>query len=55
VEQLKEKGTYFSPHNAKELSEILKCKDFSAMQSPIYESYEERVTNAAHVLLKILT
>jgi len=55
VEQLKEKGTYFSAHNTTELSEILISKDFSAIQSPIYESYEERVTNAAHVLLKILT
>lgn len=55
VEQLKEKGTYFSAHNATELSEILISRDFSAIPSPIYESYQERVTNAAHVLLKILT
>lgn len=55
VEQLKEKGTYFSPHNDKELSEILISKDFTAIQQPIYESYENRVTHAAYTLLKILT
>jgi glycosyltransferase involved in cell wall biosynthesis len=55
VEQLKEKGTYFSSHNYKELSEILVSKDFSAIPTPIYESYENRVKNAAETLYKILT
>ncbi len=55
VEQLKEKGTYFSPHNDEELSEILVSRDFSAIPTPIYESYEERVGRAARTLLKILT
>jgi len=55
VEQLKETGNYFSPHNYKELSEILVSKDFSKIQTPIYQSYQERVTNAANTLYKILT
>ncbi len=55
VEQLKEKGTYFSAHNAEELGKILISKDFSAIPTPIYKNYEDRVTDAAHVLLKILT
>jgi hypothetical protein len=55
VEQLKEKGTYFSPHNDEELSEILVSRDFSSIPTPIYEPYEERVGRAAKTLLKILT
>jgi len=55
VEQLKEKGTYFSAHNHKELSAILVSKDFSQTPTPIYPQYEERVTAAANTLYKILT
>lgn len=55
VEQLKEKGTYFSAHNYRELSEILISRNFSLIETPIYESYEDRVTNAAENLYKILT
>lgn len=55
VEQLKEKGTYFSAHNYRELSETLISRDFSLIETPIYESYEDRVTNAAQNLYKILT
>ena len=55
VEQLKNKGIYFSPHDDEELSELLISRDFSAIATPIYESYEQRVTRAASTLLGILT
>jgi glycosyltransferase involved in cell wall biosynthesis len=53
IEQLQEKGHYFSPYNAEELSAIIASfpnRDFS---ENIYESYERNLKNAAYELLSI--
>lgn len=55
IEQLKDKGFYFSPHDYEELAAILTQNDFSKIALPIYESYETRVKRAAKTLHKILT
>ncbi|HMK07113.1 MAG TPA: glycosyltransferase family 1 protein [Flavobacterium sp.] len=55
IEQMKDKGYYFSPHDDAKLMQILSENNFKEIQQPIYESYESRVTHAAKTLHKILT
>ncbi len=53
MEQLKDKGTYFDPHNVDELVEILKKYPARDMNVQYYEDYEVRVKEAAESLMKI--
>jgi len=55
IEQLKDKGQYFAPHDSEELAAILSNTNFTDIQLPIYEQYEVRVKRAAKRLIKILT
>ena len=53
IEQLEEKGTYFEPHNVEKLVSILeKCpnRDFSKQ---LYDSYDNRMKDAAYELLSV--
>ena len=53
IEQLEENGTYFEPHNVDQLIAILENypnRDFSEL---IYDSYENRMKNAAYELLSV--
>lgn len=55
IEQLKDKGFYFSPDDHEGLAAILTGNKFNEIPVPIYESYEVRVKKAAKTLHKILT
>jgi glycosyltransferase involved in cell wall biosynthesis len=55
IEQLQEKGHYFSPHDVDGLTELLTKTKYDEIPTPIYESYETRVKRAANILHKILT
>ena len=55
IEQLKDKGLYFSPHDYKKLGTIMTSTEFDAIPVPLYEPYESRVKRAAKTLNKILT
>ena len=55
VEQLNDKGYYFSPLDFEELASVLTHTNFNDIPLPIYESYESRVKRAAKTLHKILT
>jgi glycosyltransferase involved in cell wall biosynthesis len=55
IEQLKDKGQYFAPHDPEELAAILTNTNFTEIQLPIYEPYEARVKRAAKKLIKILS
>ena len=55
VEQLKEKGFYFSAENVNDLCDTFTRRAFAEVPSPLYESYDTRVRRAAKTLHKILT
>ena len=53
IEQLEEKRTYFEPHNVAQLTSILENypnRDFDAL---IYDTYDNRIKNAAYELLSV--
>ncbi len=54
IEQLKDKGLYFSPHDYQRLGTILVETDFAKIANPLYELYEIRVNRAAKKLYNIL-
>lgn len=53
IEQLQEKGSYFSPHDHKRLIEILKSYPERDFNKKIYEDYEVRMKNAAQTFISI--
>jgi glycosyltransferase involved in cell wall biosynthesis len=53
IEQLKETGSYFDPHNVDELAEILKKYPKRDMNKKYYQEYEARVKEAAETLMNI--
>lgn len=55
MEQLKETGTYFDPHNVDELVEILKNYPDRNIKEKLYEDYEVRVKEAAGILMDIFS
>jgi glycosyltransferase involved in cell wall biosynthesis len=53
IEQLKETGTYFEPHNVNQLVTILEQYPNRNFQETIYENYDVRMKNAAYELLSV--
>ena len=53
IEQLEEKGTYFEPHNVAQLVAILKNYPDRNYSKELYDSYENRMKNAANELLSV--
>ena len=53
IEQLEEKGHYFSPHDAEKLADLMESMPNRNYQEKIYEPYELRMKNAAYALLNI--
>ena len=53
IEQLEEKGTYFEPHNVNQLVAILENYPNRDYTTPLYDSYENRMKNAAYELLSV--
>jgi len=53
VEQLLEKGIYFSPHDVNGLAKILEGFPFRDYSVSLYEPYESRMQEAAYSLLSI--
>jgi glycosyltransferase involved in cell wall biosynthesis len=53
IEQLEEKGTYFEPHNVEKLVSILEKYPNRDFSKQLYDSYENRMKNAAYELLNV--
>ncbi len=53
IEQLKETGTYFEPHNVAQLVSILGSYPDRDYTKLLYDSYENRMKNAAYELLSV--
>ena len=53
IEQLKENGKYFDPHNADELANILKDYPVRDMNKKPYPDYDQRIKEALKILLEI--
>ena len=53
IEQLEEKGTYFEPHNVAQLVSILENYPDRDYSKQLYDSYENRMKNAAYELLAV--
>ena len=53
IEQLQETGTYFEPHNVKQLTEILESYPNRDFSKQIYELYDSRMKKAAYELVII--
>ena len=53
IEQLEEKGTYFEPHNVSQLVSILENYPNRDYNSQLYNSYDNRMKNAAYELLSV--
>jgi glycosyltransferase involved in cell wall biosynthesis len=53
IEQLQETGTYFEPHNVKQLTGILESYPNRDFSKQIYESYDSRMKEAAYDLISI--
>ena len=53
IEQLEEKGTYFEPHNVAQLVAILENYPDRDYSKHLYDSYENRMKNAAYELLSV--
>lgn len=54
VEQLGEKGTYFTPQNVEELVSVLKDYPQRNLNDVFYEGYHQRIRSAAYEILDIL-
>lgn len=54
-EQLKDKGTYFSPHDYEKLSEIIDTYPKRDFNNALYEPYLQRMRQAAYNFLEIFT
>jgi glycosyltransferase involved in cell wall biosynthesis len=55
IEQLGEKGTYFSPHNAEDLASILYSFPERNLNVRLYDDYETRVRSAARDFIRIFS
>jgi glycosyltransferase involved in cell wall biosynthesis len=53
IEQLEETGTYFEPHNVKQLVDILEQYPKRDYTKQLYELYEDRMKAAAYELISI--
>lgn len=53
IEQLEEKGTYFEPHNVGQLVSILENYPNRDYNKQLYNSYDNRMKNAAYELLSV--
>jgi len=53
IEQLEEKGTYFEPHNVEKLGSIMENYPNREYDKQLYDSYENRMKNAAYELLSV--
>lgn len=53
IEQLEEKGHYFSPHDAEKLAALMENMPVRDYEKEIYEPYALRMKNAAYELLNI--
>lgn len=53
IEQLEEKGTYFEPHNVSQLVSILENYPNRDYDTQLYNSYDNRMKNAAYELLSV--
>jgi glycosyltransferase involved in cell wall biosynthesis len=53
IEQLKEKGTYFEPHNVAQLVTVLENYPNRDYSKQLYDTYQNRMKAAAHELLAV--
>jgi hypothetical protein len=53
MEQLEETGTYFEPHNVRQLVSILETYPNRDYTKLLYDSYENRMKTAAYELLSV--